>query len=142
MSTTTIEAIRKTVVVDFTPEEAFDLFTAGIASWWPVGTHSYGGDDVTTVVFEPYAGGRVYEVTDAGERDWGKVLQLERPGGFTLEWRIGAASGSEVEVRFTPEEPGTRVELEHRGFRESDPRGSYDTGWDVVLAPFAAHASR
>ena len=40
------EAIRKTVLVDFTPEEAFDLFTARIASWWPVRTHSYGGDDV------------------------------------------------------------------------------------------------
>ena len=27
MSTVTTEAIRKTVLVDFTPEEAFDLFT-------------------------------------------------------------------------------------------------------------------
>ena len=32
MSTTMTEAIRKTVLVDFTPEEAFDLFTARIAS--------------------------------------------------------------------------------------------------------------
>ena len=56
MSTTATEAIRKTVVVDFTPAEAFELFTARIASWWPVGTHSYGGDDVQEVVLEPRVG--------------------------------------------------------------------------------------
>ena len=142
MSTTTIGAVRKTVLVDFTPEEAFDLFTAGIASWWPVGTHSYGGDAVTDVVFEPRAGGRVYEVTAAGEQDWATVRSFDRPNGFVLDWLIGDASGSEVEVRFTPEEPGSRVELEHRGFAASDPRERYATGWDVVLAPYAERASR
>ena len=35
MSTTATEAIVKTVVVDFAPAEAFELFTARIASWWP-----------------------------------------------------------------------------------------------------------
>ncbi len=52
MSTTVSEAIRKTVLVDFTPEEAFDLFTARIASWWPVRSHSYGGNEVKEVVLE------------------------------------------------------------------------------------------
>ena len=36
MSTTATEAIRKTVLVDFAPADAFDLFTSKIASWWPV----------------------------------------------------------------------------------------------------------
>ena len=142
MSTTTIEAVRKTVLVDFAPAEAFDLFTAGIASWWPVGSHSYGGDDVTDVVFEPQVGGRVYEVTPAGEQDWGKVLALDPPNGFLLEWLIGEAAGTEVEVRFTPEDPGTRVELEHRGFRASDPREHYTSGWGVVLAAYVDAGSR
>ena len=48
------------MLVDYAPAEAFDLFTAGIASWWPVRTHSYGGEAVTSVVFEPGVGGRVY----------------------------------------------------------------------------------
>ena len=141
MSTTAIEEIRKTVLVDFAPEDAFDLFTAGIATWWPVETHSYGGAEVTTVVFEPRVGGRVYEVTPAGERDWGNVLALDRPSGFVLEWLIGDASATEVEVRFTPEGPGSRVELVHRGFGAADARGRYASGWDVVLAPFVEAAS-
>lgn len=142
MSTTATEAIRKTVLVDFPPEEAFDLFTARIASWWPVRTHSYGGEQVTDVVFEPHAGGRVYEVTPGGEQDWGTVRAFDPPNGILLEWLIGEACGTEVEVRFTPEGPGTRVELEHRGFTASEPREGYAGGWDVVLAPFVESASK
>ncbi len=141
MSTTTIEAVRKTVLVDFAPEEAFELFTAGIASWWPVGTHSYGGDAVTDVVFEPQVGGRVYEVTEAGQQDWGTVRAFDPPDGFVLDWLIGEASGTEVEVRFTPEGQGSRVELAHRGFAVSDSRENYASGWDVVLAPYVEAAS-
>ena len=95
MSTTMTEAIRKTVLVDFTPEEAFDLFTARIASWWPVRTHSYGGDDVKDVVLEPGVGGRLYEVTADGEQDWGKVLAWEPPTRLLLDWQIGEARGTE-----------------------------------------------
>ena len=47
MSTMTTEAIRKTVLVDFAPAEAFELFTTRVSSWWPVRSHSYGGDEVT-----------------------------------------------------------------------------------------------
>lgn len=140
MSTTQVEAVHKTVLVDFTPEEAFDLFTARIASWWPVRTHSYGGEQVTDVVFERHVGGRVYEVTPDGEQDWARVRELDPPHGFLLEWLIGEACGTEVEVRFTPEGPGSRVVLEHRGFAASDPRESYAGGWDVVLAPFVEAA--
>ena len=78
MSTTVTEAIRKTVLVDFPPAEAFDSSPPRIASWWPTETHSYGGDEVTDVVFEPRVGGRVYEVTDEGEQDWGRVLEWSR----------------------------------------------------------------
>jgi len=138
MSTTTIEAVHKTVLVDFAPAEAFELFTGGIATWWPVGTHSYGGDEVTDVVFEAQAGGRVYEVTAAGEQDWARVRSVDRPHGFVLDWLIGDAAGTEVEVRFTPEGAGSRVELEHRGFGASDPRERYASGWDVVPAPYVA----
>lgn len=142
MSTIAAEAIRKTVLVDFAPAEAFELFTARIASWWPVSSHSYAGDAVTDVVLEPQVGGRLYEVTDAGEQDWGRVLEWEPPHRFLLDWQIGDAAGTVVEVRFTPEGPGARVELEHRGFGATDPRERYDSGWDVVLAPFVETASK
>jgi uncharacterized protein YndB with AHSA1/START domain len=142
MSTLATDTIRKTVLVDFAPAEAFDLFTARIASWWPVRTHSYGGDKVTDVVFEARAGGRVYEVTGEGEQDWARVRELDAPNRFLLEWLIGSACGSEVEVTFEAEGPGTRVVLEHRGFEDAEARGNYDGGWDVVLAPFVDAGSR
>jgi uncharacterized protein YndB with AHSA1/START domain len=142
MSTTATEAIRKTVLVDFTPADAFDLFTQKIASWWPVRTHSYGGDEVTNVVFEPHVGGRVYEVTEQGEQAWGRVREWEPGSRFLLEWLIGDASGTEIEVTFEPAGPGSRVVLEHRGFSTSDPRERYTNGWDVVLAPFVETASK
>ena len=142
MSSTLTEAIRKTVLVDFTPEEAFDLFTARIASWWPVRSHSYGGEDVTDVVIEPHVGGRVYEVTAAGEQDWASVLAWEPPGRLVLDWQIGEARGTEVEVTFEPEGPGSRVVLEHRGFAGETPRDNYSSGWDVVLAPFVTASKK
>jgi uncharacterized protein YndB with AHSA1/START domain len=142
MSTIAAEAIRKTVLVDFAPAEAFELFTNRIASWWPVGTHSYAGDAVKDVVLEPHVGGRLYEVTDGGEQDWGRVLAWEPPHRFLLEWQIGDASGTEVEVSFAPEGTGSRVVLEHRGFGSPDPRGHYESGWDAVLAPFVETASK
>jgi uncharacterized protein YndB with AHSA1/START domain len=140
MTTTVTDAIRKTVLVDFAPAEAFELFTARINSWWPTKTHSYGGEDVTGVVFEGKPDGRLYEVTDAGERDWGRVREWDPPHRLVLDWLI--QPGTEVEVTFAPEGPGSRVVLEHRGFGDGEARGSYDSGWDVVLAPFAAAAKR
>jgi len=140
MSTTVTPAIRKTVLVDVVPERAFELFTAGIASWWPTDSHSYDGDRVTDVVLEPRAGGRVYEVTEDGEQEWARVAEWEPPARFVLDWLIGDANGSVVTVTFAAEGPGTRVELVHDGFGASDPRERYESGWDVVLAPFVARA--
>jgi uncharacterized protein YndB with AHSA1/START domain len=140
MSTITTEAIRKTVLVDFAPVEAFELFTAGINSWWPARTHSYGGEAVTRVVFEPGPGGRVYEVTEAGEQDWARVREWDPPHGFVLEWLIGEQP-TEVSVSVSAEGPGSRIVLEHRGFAAAKARDNYDSGWDVVLAPFVESAS-
>lgn len=139
MSSTATEEIRKTVLVDYAPAEAFELFTAGIATWWPVKTHSFGGDAVTTVVFEPQVGGRVYEITDAGDQDWARVQSFDPPSGFRLEWLIGESCGTEVEVTFTPEGPGSRVVLEHRGFTNPEWRKNYAGGWEVVLGTFVEH---
>ncbi|MCP9485511.1 MAG: SRPBCC domain-containing protein [Gaiellaceae bacterium MAG52_C11] len=141
MSTVATDAIRKTVLVDFAPAEAFELFTNRIAAWWPVGTHSYGGEAVTDVVLEPRIRGRLYEISEAGEQDWGRVLAWEPPNRFVLDWQIGEAAGTEVEVRFSPEGPGSRIELEHRGFSGSEPRERYAGGWDVVLAAFVEQAT-
>jgi uncharacterized protein YndB with AHSA1/START domain len=50
---------------------------------------------------------------------------------------------TEVEVRFTAEAGGTRVDLEHRGWDRAGAAATkmgaqYDGGWDLVLSRYAA----
>ena len=146
--TITIEAVRKTVTVDCTVEEAFRIFTAGVESWWPTDTHSIHGDEVERVVFEERPGGEVYEVSRDGEKGhWATVLAWEPPDRLVLAWNILAAEpvATEVEVRFTAAGGKTRVELEHRGWDALEggveKRASYDTGWEHVLGVFTGRAS-
>jgi uncharacterized protein YndB with AHSA1/START domain len=139
-----IEAVRKTVTVDCTVEEAFRVFTADATSWWPIATHSINGRDVKEVVFEEREGGQVYEVTASGERGhWATVVAWEPPGRLVLAWNIleREALPTEVEVRFVPEGDQTRVDLEHRGWERlaenaDAKRDSYDTGWGQVLGVY------
>jgi uncharacterized protein YndB with AHSA1/START domain len=139
-----IEVVRKTVTVDCSVEEAFRIFTADAMSWWPVASHSIRGEEVREIVFEPDVGGRIYEVTESGERGhWATVLEWEPPSRLVLAWNILEREGdlTEVEVRFHPEGDGTRVELEHRGWERVEAeapakRASYDAGWGAVLAAY------
>ena len=80
--------------------------------------------------------------SDGQEHDWAAILVYEPPHRVVLEWKVNsAAPPTEVEVRFSPDGDGTRVELEHRGWEQYptggvDERGSYDTGWEHVLGRF------
>jgi uncharacterized protein YndB with AHSA1/START domain len=140
-----IEAIRKSVTVKAAVEAAFKAFTDEITTWWPLATHSYGGEKATEAVFEGRNGGRVFERREDGtEADWGEVIAWEPPHRFVLEWKIWP---SEVEVRFSYESEGvTRVDLEHRGWERAregaeQMRESYDGGWEVVLGAFASSST-
>jgi uncharacterized protein YndB with AHSA1/START domain len=137
-----IEVVRKTVTVDCAVEEAFRVFTADAMSWWPVESHSIQGS-VSEIVFEPEVGGEVYEIATTGERGhWATVREWDPPHRLVLGWDIlNRGDLTEVEVRFTPEDSGTRVDLEHRGWesvveRGPEKRDDYDTGWDFVLGKY------
>jgi uncharacterized protein YndB with AHSA1/START domain len=139
MSTTeALATIHKTVTVQAPVEQAFETFTRQMGSWWPRGSHSL-FDDRKEIVFEERTGGRVYEVSvDGQEGDWADVLAWEPPDRFVLRWRVNPKrNATEVEVRFTPENGGTRVDLEHRGWDDPEGRANYDTGWDKVLGNYA-----
>ncbi|MGB2953700.1 MAG: SRPBCC family protein [Gaiellaceae bacterium] len=141
----TIEPVRRVVTVKRTPEEAFRLFTEEIGTWWPVQAHSAGEPKPEAVMLEPRDGGLIYERLAGGEiAAWGHVLAWEPPHRLVLEWQPNpnAAAATEVEVRFTAEANGTRVELEHRGWERLGERAAlarmeYDLGWDGVLGRFA-----
>ena len=137
MSTTEALAdITKSVTVDASVETAFETFTRQIGSWWPTGSHRIFED--SSVVFDEQVGGRVYERSAGGEEgDWADVLVWEPPRRFVLRWRVNPnRRPTELEVTFTPEGTGTRVDLEHRGWDDPEGRTNYDGGWDYVLGAF------
>lgn len=80
-----------------------------------------------------------------GPRCWPGI----RPQRFVLEWKVNpdAAAPTEIEVTFTAEGDGTRVEILHRGWErlgEAGPeaRASYSEGWIGVLDCFAGATER
>jgi hypothetical protein len=143
--TTSVAPITKSVVVPRTPEDAFRLFTEGIATWWPLGgRHSIYGEHAQSVALEGRVGGRLYEVlTDGEEGLWGTVMAWEPPNRFVCTWHPGRGeeTAQELEIRFLPDDEGTRVELEHRSWESSpEKRSSYDEGWDFVLGRYSEAA--
>jgi uncharacterized protein YndB with AHSA1/START domain len=149
MSTQATEVVRRSVTVSRTTEDAFRLFTEGIATWWPLESHSIGKDgvDPETVVLEGRTGGRMYErMADGDEAHWGTILAWEPPHRVVISWELRPERpATEVEVRFSPEGDGTRVELEHRGWERlgeqaDEARSSYVTGWEYVLGRYAERA--
>jgi uncharacterized protein YndB with AHSA1/START domain len=129
-------------VVPLAVSDAFDLFTSGIASWWPLKTHSIAEERAVVCRFESGVGGRIYEVDDGGrEHLWGTVKVWEPPERVVIGWHPGrdAATAQEVEVLFSAEREGTSVELEHRkwetlGDAAEEIRSHYDSGWDTTLS--------
>ena len=141
--------VRKSVVVDCSPEHAFEVFTDRLDTWWPFETHRPGEDMPVSATFEPQPGGRVYHtLADGTELEWATVLVWEPPSRLVVDWHVTPRNPStELEIRFLPEGEGTRVEVEHRGWERygddaAETYASYNGGWDVVLKPFVDAASR
>ena len=146
-------SVHTSIVVDAPVERAFDVFTRDIGSWWPPEHHILEAE-LAEMVFEPRAGGSVYDrAVDGSECRWARVLAYEPPRRFVISWDINLQwqieadpeRTSEVEVRFIPESAErTRVELEHRNLERHgegwegmrDAVGSPD-GWGVGLRRFA-----
>jgi uncharacterized protein YndB with AHSA1/START domain len=151
-----IAPVRKTVVVDTTPEQAFEVFTARMDRWWPK-THGIGSAPLRETIIEPYVGGRWYtKFEDGTEAVVGHVRVWQPAERFVVGWEISARwkpdarveLASEVDVRFIAEGSGrTRVELEHRNFERMGAadgetmRKGVDGGWPGLLELFAAEAS-
>jgi uncharacterized protein YndB with AHSA1/START domain len=142
--------IEKSVTVAAPVEDAFRVFTEEIHTWWPLQTHAVDTEHIETVLMEGREGGRLYERTTGGEEHvWGIVLAWDPPHRLGYSWYPGrgAETAQEVEVTFTPSGDGTRVDLRHWGWEKLGDRldetvGSYNEGWDKVLARYAQAAER
>lgn len=150
-------SIRAEVVVQAPIDRAFRVFAEQFDKIKPR-EHNLLQVDIAQSVFEPFAGGRVYDRgVDGTECQWARVLVYEPPSRIVFSWDISPqwqletdlAHASEVEVRFVAEAADrTRLELEHRhldrhgagweGLREGV-RG--DDGWPLYLARYAGQVT-
>jgi uncharacterized protein YndB with AHSA1/START domain len=148
--------VRKTVRVNADPAHAFDVFTRGIARWWPP-SHTPLKSPLKETIIEPFVKGRWYQVGEDGSQcDTGHVLLWEPPKRLILAWQLDAnwtydaKLALEVEVNFTAEDARTtRVDLEHRdleqmGDRAETVRSQIDgaNGWTGILEVYRQSASK
>jgi uncharacterized protein YndB with AHSA1/START domain len=146
-----VPPVEKSVLVRCDPARAFAAFTAEIAQWWPMQTHSVAQVQVRSVAIEPRVGGRIYETdADGTDSEWGRVLTWSPPHGLSMTWHPGrpAEPHTVVELSFAAEGDATRVRLVHRGWealgdRAEAARESYDSGWATVFVrDFAEYIRR
>ena len=143
--------VRRSVLVNAGADHAFKVFTEKFVTWWPP-AHHIGAAELKDVVVEPRDGGRWYEIgTDGAECEWGFVKAWEPPSRLLLAWHLNGdwdydpdpERASEVEITFTPEDSGTRVELVHRGFERHFTKPEQvrtgvggEGGWGGILLGF------
>jgi uncharacterized protein YndB with AHSA1/START domain len=146
-------SIQSSIVVEAPIDRAFTVFVEDFGRIKPR-EHNMLGVDIAESVFEPHAGGQIYDRgVDGSECRWARVLAYEPPDRVVFTWDISphwqletdTERASEVEVRFIAETPDrTRVELEHRNLdRHGDGweglRAGVESGdgWPLYLARFA-----
>ncbi len=119
----TEERVCVTTVVALSPDEAFELFTTDVDSWWRREAHHRFGPRVGgRLAFED---GRFVEHFDDGSSFvMGDVLTWEPGATLAFELRHHTWPDevpTRVRVRFEPESEGTRVTLEHLGIERWRP---------------------
>ena len=149
----TATTVRSAIVVEATIERAFRVFTEDFDRVKPR-EHNMLGVDIAETVFEPRAGGRVYDRgVDGSEYQWARVLAFEPPDRVVFSWDLSPQfqiesdpdKTSEVEVRFIAESAErTRVELEHRnldrhgeGWEGTREAVGGEGGWPLYLRRYA-----
>lgn len=147
--------VRKSIFVNASPDHAFAVFTSGIGRWWPK-SHKIGPADLDRPIIEPRTGGRWYELdVDGSQCEIGKVAVWEPPARLVLIWQLtpefiyDPELVTEVEVLFTLEGNGTRVDLEHRHLERMGDKAdamqetiSGPGGWPALLQLFADTAEQ
>ncbi len=145
--------VRHEVVVEAPIERAFSVFTNDFGAFKPR-EHNMLAVDIAETIFEPHAGGHLYDRgVDGSECRWARVLAYEPPDRVVISWDITPQwqietdpdKTSEVEVQFIAETPErTRVVLEHRnldrhleGWEAVREGVDSESGWPLYLRRYA-----
>lgn len=129
-------AAETSVDVAVDPAAAFTIFTTEIDLWWVRGPiNHYDSSRLSEFRIEPGVGGRVLEIYDeaAGDLATNETVTVWEPG----ERLVLTGSDTEVDIRFTKIETGTRVTVRQYLLPGSDP-GKAGFGWVNMLRTYGA----
>jgi uncharacterized protein YciI len=131
-----VPPIRREIVVELTPDDAFELFTTRIGDWWPLAALSVFGAGAKVAFTE----GEIVETSDGQTSVWGSVTEWDPGARVSFSWHPGRRSdtASLVSVSFIARAHGqTLVVLCHSGWDGFDDpeaaRAEYGQGWLMVL---------
>ncbi|WP_448563359.1 SRPBCC family protein [Thalassotalea ganghwensis] len=129
--------------------QAFDLFSRQLNSWWPK-EYTWSKDKLDRITIESFVGGRCTEYGPHGfQVDWGRVLAWYPPKHLSFSWQISPRrepipdpdKASVVDIKFSKiTESLTQIELIHRNFLNHG-KGAEDYlealgskyGWPLIL---------
>ena len=134
-----MDPIRSSLVVDASPEVAFEVFTLGMGSWWDAG-YTPDPDSFDGIAIGPEVGAPAAMVHGDSTYPWGNVTVWEPPARYaqTFWLAMDAAHPSTIEARFVAEGSRTRVDFEHGGWTDDNVgfREKY-RDWDHLLRQYA-----
>ena len=105
-----IEPILKTIEVPCDQKTAFDVFLAGMDTWWPLGkftVSAMSGETVKELRVEAKVGGTITEISQScKEYNWGTIKTYSPYDFIAMDFHITHPSeekyaDSLVEIRFT-----------------------------------------
>lgn len=134
-----MDLLRKSIFLACSPAEAFRLFTDRISDWWPPERRHTRDPNSQLVLSE--ASGFCERGGDGQTVELGRIRLWDPPHRLLIDFYVGsdAEHPTDLEVRFLPEEGGTRVCITH----QPEPRSAqvwaqravqFARSWDVVLA--------
>jgi len=131
--------IRKSIWLGRAPETSFKLFCDDIGEWWPRGFA-----EGSKLFLDRRVGGRLFERRpDGSQYEIGRVTAYEPPSIVAFTWRAPSWEvATQVEIRFSSEREGTRIDLEHSGWERDaqvgEYRNNYEAGWETILGHYEA----
>jgi len=139
--------IVESVYVPADQTDVFEVLTAGIGEWWPVGAVSVTGVPVVGLELDGRMYGLLVEVWADGTRaPWAAVTAWDPPSRLVLAWNPGDGPRPATTVEIVLEQiaRGTQVRVTHSGWEAlgEDARMDYVAGWPFVLDRLSLCAAR
>jgi Activator of Hsp90 ATPase homolog 1-like protein len=134
-----MDPIRHSITIAATPEVAFEVFTLGMGGWWDT-AYTPDPDSFDGIALGPEVGSPVSMVHGTTSYPFGNVTVWE-PGVRYVQtfWlAMDPAHPSTIEVSFTSQGAGCRVDLEHGGWNDDNVAARDKYGdWGHLLARYA-----